>query len=76
MDTSPLPKNSSEAVNMCTKYRRIYKWKGARSHHKNITSHKCGYQKGCPGFDPYPDQFLNGTHSYCHAFREDTSGPK
>ena len=23
-----------------------------------------------------PDQFLNGIHSYCHAFHEDTSGPK
>ena len=47
--------NSSEAVNVCTKYTGIYKWKGAQSHHKNITPHNCGYQKGmCPGFSPCP----------------------
>ena len=47
--------NSSEAVNVCTKYTGIYKWKGAQSHHKNITPHNCSYQKGmCPGFGPCP----------------------
>ena len=47
--------NSSEAVNVCTKYTGIYKWKGAQSHHKNITSHNCGYQKGmCPDVGPCP----------------------